>query len=125
MKNRPLRVQELIRSELGQIVLRELRFAAKLVSIHSVSVTPDLRHAHIYMSVIGTEAEQRAAIQQLQDARSMLQSALSKRVVLKYTPQLTFHLTNSIERGVRVVELLEDLNIPPAEEEQPPEYEIR
>lgn len=125
MKNRTLRVQELIRTELGPIILREVRFAAKLVTIHSVSVTPDLRLCHIYMSVIGTEAEQRDAIQKLQDSRSMLQSALAKRVVLKYTPQLSFHLTNSIERGVRVVELLEDLNIPPAEEEELPKYDVR
>ncbi|MBS0660881.1 MAG: 30S ribosome-binding factor RbfA [Verrucomicrobia bacterium] len=124
MKNRPLRVQELIRSELGQLILRELRFTAKLVSIHSVSVTPDLRHAHIYMSVIGTPAEQQEALTKLQDNRSMLQSGLAKRVILKYTPQLAFHLTNSIERGVRVVELLDDLHIPPAEDERP-EYEVR
>lgn len=125
MKNRTLRVQELIRTELGQILLREMRFAAKLVSIHSVSVTPDLRHCHVYMSVVGTEAEQRDALHSLQEARSTLQRSLMKRVVLKFTPLLNFHLTNSIERGVRVVELLESLEIPPAEEDKLPEVEIR
>ncbi len=119
MKNRTLRVQELIRTELAQLLAREVRFEATLVSIHSVSMTPDLRLCHVYISVIGTEREQNAALTKLLAARSALQAGIAKRVVLKYTPLLSFHLTNSIERGTRVLELMEDLKIPPAEEEAP------
>ncbi len=121
MKNRTVRVQELVRSELGLIIAREITFRATLVSIHSVSITPDLRQCHVYVSVIGNEAEQRSAVETLREERVPLQAALGKRIALKNTPQLSFHLTNSIERGVRVVELLEQLDIPPAPEEDAPE----
>jgi ribosome-binding factor A len=115
MKNRTARVQELIRNELGTILARELTFDAQLVTIHTVSVTPDLRTCHVYLSALGEEHEKHAALHKLRDNRIMLQNALSKRVVLKYTPQLVFHLDNSIERGVRVVRLLDELSVPPEE----------
>ncbi len=119
MKNRTARVQELIRNELGNILSRELTFDAQLVTIHTVSVTPDLRQCHVYLSALGEEYQKHAALQKLRDNRIMLQNALSKRVVLKYTPQLVFHLDDSIERGVRVVRLLDELGVPPADEPGP------
>jgi ribosome-binding factor A len=119
MKNRTARVQELIRNELGNIIHRELTFDAPLVTIHTVSVTPDLRQCHVYLSALGEEHEKHAALNKLRDQRIMLQNALAKRVVLKYTPQLVFHLDDSIERGVRVVRLLDELGVPPADEPGP------
>ena len=68
-----------------------------------------------YLSALGEEHEKDAALHKLRDNRIMLQNALSKRVVLKYTPQLVFHLDDSIERGVRVVRLLDELSVPPEE----------
>ena len=116
MKNRPARVQELIRNELGNLLARELTFDAALVTIHTVSMTPDLRVCHVYLSALGEEHEKHAALHKVRDHRIMLQNALAKRVVLKYTPQLVFHLDDSIERGVRVVRLLDELSVPPEEE---------
>lgn len=116
MKNRTARVQELIRNELGSIINRELTFDAQLVTIHTVSVTPDLRQCHVYLSALGEEPDKHSALHKLRDNRIMLQNALSKRVVLKYTPQLVFHLDDSIERGVRVVRMLDALDLPPADE---------
>ena len=102
MKHRLERVNELIKRELGELISREVNFSAALVTVQSVDVTPDLKHAHVFVSVIGSEEQARAAMAQLHDSRSNLQRLLAKRVILKYTPHLHFKLDESIERGTRI-----------------------
>jgi ribosome-binding factor A len=116
VKNRLARVNELIKRELSDLVRREITFIAKLVTLQEVSITPDLKHAHVYVGVIGTQEEANAALAQLHDARLRFQREISKRVVLKNTPQLHFKLDTAGERGDRVLHLLDELNLPP---EQP------
>ena len=118
MKHRLARVRELIKRELSEIVTRELTFEAKLVTIHDVDMTPDLKQAHIFVSAIGTEAERNAAIATLESHRTTLQHALSKRVTLKVTPRLHFKLDESIERGARIIEILETIDIPDSEPDE-------
>ncbi len=126
MKNRLARVQELIRAELGAILTREVEFTAKLVTIQMVSVTPDLRMSHIHVGVIGSPEERKAALAKLEEERVALQASLARRVKLKYTPHLLFHLTDAVEKGVRVVGLIDKLDIPPAPpgEEDPTVFEL-
>jgi len=113
MKHRLQRVNEVLRRELGELITRECRFEAKLVTIQQVDVTPDLKHAHVYVSVIGTEEEAHAAMATLHDQRIPLQHTLSKRVVLKFTPHLHFKLDNAtVERGTRVLNIMSELAIP-------------
>ena len=113
MKHRLERVNELIKRELGELVTRTCRFTAQLVTIQQVDVTPDLKHAHVFVSVIGTTEDQHAAVATLHAARPDLQRAMSKRVVLKFTPHLHFKLDAAAERGDRVLHILEELHIPP------------
>ncbi|MDB6152829.1 MAG: rbfA [Chthoniobacteraceae bacterium] len=114
MKHRLARVNELIRRELGEIVNRELRFDSKLVTIQQVDITPDLRHAHIYVSFIGTETEQHSDMASLHAKRSSLQQSLSKRVVLKFTPHLHFKVDEAMERGSRVLNIMGEMEpLPP------------
>lgn len=115
-KHRLERVNEVIKRELGDLIQREFTFAAKLVTVQQVDVTPDLKHAHVFIGVIGSEEERRAAITQLRDQRPRLQQELSKRVVIKYTPHLHFKLDEALERGTRVLNILEGLEIPADEE---------
>jgi ribosome-binding factor A len=112
MQNRLDRVNEIMRRELGDLVRREMVFDAQLVTIQQVDITPDLKQAHIFVSVIGTEEQQRAAMAGLHAKRKRLQSELSKRVVIKYTPQLHFKLDTASERGDRVLQLLAELGSP-------------
>lgn len=112
MKNRLPRVNELIKRELGDLLSRELTFPAKLVTIQQVDVTPDLKHAHVFVSIIGTDDEARASMAKLHDARAQLQHAMSRRVVLKYTPHLHFKLDIAAGRGDRVLQLLSEIEIP-------------
>jgi ribosome-binding factor A len=112
MKHRLQRVNEVLRRELGELLTREFTFKAKLVTVQQVDVTPDLKHAHVFVSIIGTEEESKAAMARLHESRPQLQQSLSRRVVLKYTPHLHFKLDDTNERGTRVISILEDLGVP-------------
>ena len=115
MKHRQLRVNELLKRELAAIITREISFAEALVTINQVDVTPDLKNAHVYVSVLGNKSEK--VIEELEAHRVALQAALARHVVLKYTPHLIFHLDHSIERGTRVIEILQEIEQPDHEPE--------
>jgi ribosome-binding factor A len=116
MKHRKLRVNELVKRELSAIIGRELNFEGVLVSINDVDVTPDLKSAHVFVSTLGP-ATGASVINKLEAHRPALQAELSRHVVLKYTPHLIFHLDDSIERGARVLEILQDIEKPRGEDE--------
>jgi ribosome-binding factor A len=80
-----------------------------------VDVTPDLKSAHVYVSVLGS-GRRSEVISALEANRAMLQADLSRHVTLKYTPHLIFHLDDSIERGSRVLEILQEIEDPPSED---------
>jgi ribosome-binding factor A len=90
-------------------------FTAPLVTIQSADITPDLKSCHIYVSVIGNDAQKQEVINRLLDKRKQLQQMLMKRVTLKYTPQLHFEIDHALERGDRVIQILEQIEIPPDE----------
>jgi len=123
MKFRLRRVAEVIKRELGVIMQRRINFDGVLVTISEVDVTPDLRQAHIYISAIGNDKQKETVIEQLEQKRSLFQQELAKRVILKYTPILHFKLDESIERGARVIQLMDDLGLEHVDpnEEQPNE----
>ena len=114
MKHRLLRVNELLKRELSALIARELSFEGALVTLNQVDVTPDLKSAHAYISVLGKE-DQATVMENLEKHRAILQAALAKAVTLKYTPQLVFHLDDSIERGARVFEILQEIETPEKE----------
>ena len=115
-KHRLDRVNELLKRELGDLFRRELVFDAQLVTVQHVDVTPDLKNAHVYLSVIGTEAQGKGVIGQLYTRRPHLQFLLSRRVLMKHTPHLHFKLDAGIERGTRVISLMDELQLlPPVE----------
>ena len=108
MKHRLLRVNELVKRELSAIIAREINFKGALVSINAVDVSPDLKSAHVFVSTLGAD-NLASVIARLEANRPALQAELSKHVVLKYTPHLIFHLDESIKRGARVLEILDDI----------------
>lgn len=116
MKHRLLRVNEVVKRELSSLIAREISFDGVLVTISDVDVTPDLKNAHVYVSILGSEGR-RAAMTKLEEQRANLQALMSKHLVLKYTPHLVFHLDDSIERGTRVIDLLQKIGPIPDEEE--------
>ena len=117
MSFRTKRVSEIILRELGTIIHRELTFPVPLVTISAVDITPDLKNAHIFVSAIGDANHRGSILEILEKNRPMLQSELSKRVVIKYTPHLHFRFDEGLERGTRVLNILDELDIPNDDED--------
>jgi ribosome-binding factor A len=115
MKHRLLRVNELLKRELSSLLVREMTFEDLLVTVNQVDVTPDLKSAHVYISVLGSKGRHEV-LPKLEANRIALQADLSRHVVLKYTPHLVFHLDDSIARGSRVLEILQEIEPPPSAE---------
>ena len=84
--------------------------------MQAVDLTADFKHCHVHVGVLGTERQQLDAIHALAERRPQLQHELSKRVILKYTPALHFHLDHSVERGTKVMEIMRQIDeiTPPA-----------
>lgn len=112
MTHRIERVQELIRRELGPILDRSFHFPGCIATIHAVSLTPDLKQCFVYVGILGKTEQPEAIVKRFNDAHGMIQRDLYKRVTLKNSPTLIFKYDDSVERGVRVVSLIEDLPEP-------------
>jgi ribosome-binding factor A len=117
MNHRLKRVTELIKRELGPILDRNLTFKGCFVTIHEVEITTDLKHANIHVSILGDAMPHDEIIKKLHSSRSIISRELYKRVTLKNSPQLHFKETDSIERGVRVLNIIENLPEPLPDEE--------
>jgi ribosome-binding factor A len=111
LKNRLDRVNELIKRELSDLVVKDFTFDAKLVTIQEVDVTPDLKQAHVYVGVIGTDSEAHKAVRQLNADARRLQAEIGKRVVMKFTPNLHFKVDTAGPRGDRVMQILDELGM--------------
>lgn len=132
MKNRVVRVSELLQRELGAMITRDHAFPDVLVTVNDIEMSPDLRHAVVFIGVIGPEHRGPQVIDALNLRHGDYQTRLSRRVVLKNTPRLHFRLDRSVERGVRVTGIMEMIDrqlaesaaresaeSDPAEEERP------
>jgi ribosome-binding factor A len=115
MKHRMLRINEVVKRELSGIIARELSFAGALVSINHVDVTSDLKNAHVFVSVLGSDNGE-SVLSKLASHRTTLQAELARHVTMKYTPHLIFHLDDSIQRGARVIEILQEIETPHRED---------
>jgi ribosome-binding factor A len=115
------RINEVLKREFGDILMREMVFDAQLVTVQHVDVTPDLRNAHVYVSVIGTDAQAQKVIAQLNARRPYLQFVLSRRITIKHTPTIHFKLDSGIVRGTHIINLMDELNLLPAVEPSPEE----
>lgn len=111
MKNRLVRVCEVLKREIGVIIRRELEFENTLVTVSDVDITPDLKQAHIFISALGAPAGRRKAMEALENHRVMFQTELSRRVQMKHTPHLNFRLDDAIERGTRVIDIMDELGL--------------
>ena len=110
MSQRLLRVRELLKREIGELIRRDIPLdEAGLVSVSEISITSDLHTATVFVTVIGDDNQKRRAISLLHKHRKKFQSDLGRNIVLKYTPRLRFIADDSIERGNRVLDILEEL----------------
>jgi ribosome-binding factor A len=118
------RINEVLKREFGDILRREMVFDAQLVTVQQVDVTPDLRNAHVYVSVIGTDAQAGKVLAQLNTRRPYLQFVLSRRITIKHTPTIHFKLDSGIARGTHIINLMDELNLLPEVEPSPEEQAL-
>lgn len=112
------RVNESIRQVLSEAVpeLKDPRIG--FVTVTGVATSADLRQAIVYVSVLGSEAKRDATLRGLTAAHGVLQSAIAHELKLKRTPQLAFEYDPSVERGVRMTKLIDDL-VPGEDDDTP------
>jgi ribosome-binding factor A len=108
MSRRTERVNELLREEISDLLRSELRDPriGGLVTVTYVDVSPDLRHAIAFVSVLGTEEERASTMRALEHARPFLRRELSRRVKLRYTPDVSFVSDTSMERAQEMTDLM-------------------
>lgn len=110
MSQRTERVDELLRQEIGAIISRDVADPrVGFVTITEVETTPDLRHAKVWVSVIGQPAERDAAVEALRHAMPFIRHELGKRLRIKRIPDLHVHLDDTAERGTRILQLLAEI----------------
>jgi ribosome-binding factor A len=103
------RVNEVIREVLGSSIASDLKDPRiGFVTVTDVDTSPDLRTARVYVSVLGTPEERDRTLEGLRSSHGFLQSRINDELRMKRTPTLTFHYDESIERGARLSELLDD-----------------
>jgi len=104
------RVRELLKRAIGEAIRSEMPVGrAGLITVNDVEVGGDLRSARVFISVLGNADQQKAGLTLLQENRLRIQDLVAHSVILKYTPRLRFVVDDSVERGNRVLKLIEEL----------------
>ena len=110
MSQRTDRVDELLRQEIGVLLAREIADPRiGFVTITDVETAPDLRHAKVWVSVIGGKADQKETLRALQHSMGFIRHELGRTLRIKRIPDLHVFLDDSAERGTRVLHLLQEL----------------
>ncbi len=107
MSRRLIRVNELLRREIGTVIQKDYEWNNRLVTVSEVEVTQDLKEAKVWIGVLGGEAA--SVITKLNKEHGAIQTRVMKRVVLKSTPVLQFRHDSSAVRGVDIVNLLDEV----------------
>ena len=108
---RSARVGDQIKREISEIVQLELRDPGLgFVTITAVEVSPDLRQALVYYSVLGTPEQKKESRVALQRATGFIQQQIGRRIRMKYLPTLEFQYDQSLEYGEKIDRLLHQIN---------------
>jgi ribosome-binding factor A len=107
---RMLRVRELLKREIGEVIRKEFPVSESgLVSVNDVDVSGDLHSAVVFISILGNADQQKRGLGLLTRHRKRIQGLVGRAVVLKYTPTLKFVADDSVVRGNRVLQILDEL----------------
>jgi ribosome-binding factor A len=109
MSDRMRRVNEAVREVVSEAVadLKDPRIG--FVTVTGVETSPDLRHARVFVSVLGSETKRTKTLDGLAAAHGVLQARVARELRMKRTPQLAFEYDPTVERGVRMTQLIDEL----------------
>jgi len=120
-KRRQERMSVEVQRVLSRIIredIKDPRIDINTVSIPRVDVSGDLSHARVNISVLGDEVKQAATMKGLQQARGYIRTELARALQVKHAPELEFRLDMSIEHGIRMSGILEDIGVVGPEEDK-------
>ncbi|MBK7599134.1 MAG: 30S ribosome-binding factor RbfA [Acidobacteria bacterium] len=110
MAYRSNRLAEELKNEISRIVNQELRDPrVGFVTITTVKVSPDLKYARIYFSVLGSEDEKKATLEALSSAAGFIRRQIGLRIKLRHVPEMTFSYDDTVEHGDRMMRIFEDI----------------
>jgi ribosome-binding factor A len=111
-KQRTPRLNSLLKEVISDVIRKEVRnpHVNELLTVTRVDITKDLHYAKVYISVIGSETEKQETLQALQSAAGFIAVNSSKKVVMRYFPALTFKLDDSVQKHMRIEELLKNIS---------------
>jgi ribosome-binding factor A len=112
MSRRSERTSKLIQREISELLEREVNDPrlCKFISVTEVTLSPDLKHAKIFVSTLGTEINKEDLLAGFNNASGFLRKELAAHLRLKQIPQLSFYYDDSIERGARLLKLMGELS---------------
>jgi ribosome-binding factor A len=109
------RVRELLKRAIGEVIRREFNVNdVGLITVNDVDLGGDLRTAVVFINILGNAEQQKRGLAVLEQQRIRIQGLVGKAVVLKYTPTLKFLVDDSIVRGNRVLQIIEELEQAPS-----------
>lgn len=109
---RVYRISEEYKREISDIIRNDIKDPriAEFTSVMSVEVTRDLKYAKVYISVLGDEKKRAETLEGLRSAAGFVRREMGKRVKLRYTPEIVFEPDNSIEHGIYISKLIDEVN---------------
>ena len=110
--DRTLRLNSLLKEVLSEVIRQDVKNpkVSTLITVMRVSITKDLRHAKVYVSIIGDEKEREETMKALRSARGFIAVTASKKVVMHHFPELKFLYDDSVEKHIRIETLLQEVN---------------
>lgn len=104
------RVRELLKRAIGEVLRREFNVSdAGLISVNDVECSGDLKSATVFVSILGNADQQKRGLAALTEHRIRIQGLVAREVILKYTPTLRFVIDDSVVRGNKVMQIIEEL----------------
>lgn len=120
MSHRPEKVREFIKEQVSDIIQHQLKDPRiGFVSVTDVEVSGDLRHAKVFVSVLGDAQAKTDTMAGLESAQGYIRGELGRRLQMRFTPEVIFRLDDSIERGTRVVTLIREVTQGPDDNRSP------
>jgi ribosome-binding factor A len=117
MSNRTIRVNELLRRELGDILRKHYQADAVAVTVTEVRVAPDLRDARVFIAIVGDADFIEKKMRWLRRQAAAIREELSKRIVLKYLPKIEYRLDEKTPKATQLLRLLDELGPVPDTEQ--------
>ncbi len=107
-----VRINSEVQREMSQIIRDGIKDPRvhPMTSVTGVEVTPDLKYAKVFVSVLGSEEDKEKTMEGLKKSASFARGQLARKMNLRYTPELTFVLDNSIEYGVNMAKRIDEIN---------------